>query len=86
MACQRDLPHQAVDGSALNAGLPGQGSPSRPPPLRERIDAAVIGLQAARGLVFHAECHHGNCLGAAVDPDSQEALHGDTLDEHRPFR
>jgi urease subunit alpha len=71
---------QAADGLPMNIGFLGKGNASQPAPLREQIDAGVIGLK------LHEDwgttpCAISNCLDVAEETDTQVAIHSDTLNE-----
>jgi len=71
---------QAADGLAMNIGFLGKGNASRPEPLREQIEAGVIGLKLHEDWGSTPSAI-SNCLDVAEETDTQVALHSDTLNE-----
>ena len=71
---------QAADGFAMNIGFLGKGNASQPAPLREQIDAGVIGLKLHEDWGSTPSAI-SNCLDVAEETDTQVALHSDTLNE-----
>jgi urease subunit alpha len=71
---------QAADGFAMNIGFLGKGNASRPAPLREQIDAGVIGLKLHEDWGTTPSAI-SNCLDVAEETDTQVAIHSDTLNE-----
>jgi urease subunit alpha len=71
---------QAADGFAMNIGFLGKGNASQPEPLREQIDAGVIGLKLHEDWGSTPSAI-SNCLDVAEETDTQVALHSDTLNE-----
>ena len=71
---------QAADGFAMNIGFLGKGNASQPAPLREQIDAGVIGLKLHEDWGSTPSAI-SNCLDVAEESDTQVALHSDTLNE-----
>jgi len=71
---------QAADRLPMNIGFLGKGNASRPEPLREQIEAGVIGhkLHEDWGSTPSAI---SNCLDVAEETGTQVALHSDTLNE-----
>lgn len=72
--------YQAVDGYPMNFGLLGKGNCSQPGPLREQVEAGVMGLK------LHEDwgttpAAIDNCLSVADEHDIQVAIHTDTLNE-----
>lgn len=71
---------RAVDQVPLNFGFLGKGNASLPEPLREQVQAGVIGLK------LHEDwgttpASIDNCLSIADELDVQVAIHTDTLNE-----
>jgi len=71
---------QAADAFPMNLGFLGKGNASLPAPLREQINAGVIGLK------LHEDwgttpAAISNCLDVAEETDTQVAIHSDTLNE-----
>src|SRR5678815_1427757 len=71
---------EASDGLPINLGFLGKGNASRPDPLREQVDAGVIGLK------LHEDwgttpAAIDTCLAVAEERDVQVAIHTDTLNE-----
>jgi urease subunit alpha len=71
---------QAADGLPMNLGFLGKGNASRPEPLREQINAGVIGLKLHEDWGSTPSAI-SNCLDVAEETDTQVALHSDTLNE-----
>ncbi len=71
---------QAADGLPMNLGFLGKGNASRPEPLREQIEAGVIGLKLHEDWGSTPSAI-SNCLDVAEETDTQVALHSDTLNE-----
>jgi urease subunit alpha len=70
----------AADAFPMNLGFLGKGNVSQPAPLREQIEAGVIGLK------LHEDwgttpAAIDNCLSVADEMDVQVAIHTDTLNE-----
>jgi urease subunit alpha len=71
---------QAADAFPMNLGFLGKGNASLPEPLREQVQAGVIGLK------LHEDwgttpAAIDNCLSIADEMDVQVAIHSDTLNE-----
>ncbi len=71
---------QAAEAFPMNLGFFGKGNVSQPDPLREQVDAGVIGLK------LHEDwgttpAAIDNCLNVADEKDVQVAIHTDTLNE-----
>jgi len=71
---------EAAEAFPMNMGLLGKGNVSLPEPLREQVEAGVIGLK------LHEDwgCTPAaidNCLAVAEELDVQVAIHSDTLNE-----
>ncbi|MGC4366273.1 urease subunit alpha [Hydrogenophaga sp. R2] len=71
---------QAVDDLPMNIGFLGKGNASRPEPLREQIDAGVIGLKLHEDWGTTPSAID-QCLTVAEETDTQVAIHSDTLNE-----
>jgi len=71
---------QAVDDLPMNIGFLGKGNASRPGPLREQIDAGVIGLKLHEDWGTTPSAID-QCLAVAEETDTQVAIHSDTLNE-----
>ncbi len=71
---------QAVDDLPMNIGFLGKGNASRPEPLREQIDAGVIGLKLHEDWGTTPSAID-QCLAVAEETDTQVAIHSDTLNE-----
>lgn len=71
---------QSLDALPVNVGLLGKGCTSLPDPIREQIEAGVIGLKIHEdwGATPRAI---DTCLDVAEEMDVQVALHSDTLNE-----
>ena len=70
----------AAEAFPMNLGFLGKGNASLPGPLREQVEAGVIGLK------LHEDwgttpAAIDNCLSVAEDTDVQVAIHTDTLNE-----
>jgi urease subunit alpha len=71
---------QAAEAYPMNLGFLGKGNSSMPQPLREQIEAGVIGLKLHEdwgSTPAAVDC----CLGVAEEYDIQVAIHTDTLNE-----
>ncbi|NMG66770.1 urease subunit alpha [Azoarcus indigens] len=71
---------EAADAFPMNMGFFGKGNASLPGPLREQVEAGVIGLK------LHEDwgttpAAIDNCLTVADEMDVQVAIHTDTLNE-----
>lgn len=71
---------QAAEAFPMNMGFFGKGNASLPEPLREQVEAGVIGLK------LHEDwgttpAAIDNCLTVADEMDIQVAIHSDTLNE-----
>jgi len=71
---------EAADSLPMNLGFLGKGNASLPDPLREQVEAGVIGLK------LHEDwgttpAAIDNCLSVAEEHDIQVAIHTDTLNE-----
>jgi len=71
---------QSADAFPMNLGFLGKGNVSLPEPLREQVEAGVIGLK------LHEDwgttpAAIDNCLNVAEEMDVQVAIHSDTLNE-----
>jgi urease subunit alpha len=71
---------QAADALPMNLGFLGKGNASQPAPLREQIEAGVIGLKLHEDWGSTPSAI-SNCLDVAEETDTQVALHSDTLNE-----
>ncbi|MEY4980243.1 MAG: Urease subunit alpha [Pseudomonadota bacterium] len=71
---------QAADGLPMNIGFLGKGNASQPAPLREQIEAGVIGLKLHEDWGTTPSAIN-NCLDVAEETDTQVAIHSDTLNE-----
>ena len=71
---------QAADSLPMNLGFLGKGNASQPAPLREQIEAGVIGLKLHEDWGSTPSAI-SNCLDVAEETDTQVALHSDTLNE-----
>ncbi len=71
---------QAADAFPMNLGFLGKGNASLPLPLREQIDAGVIGLKLHEDWGTTPQAID-TCLGVAEETDTQVAIHCDTLNE-----
>jgi urease subunit alpha len=70
----------AADAFPMNLGFLGKGNAALPGPLREQVEAGVIGLK------LHEDwgttpAAIDNCLSVADEMDVQVAIHSDTLNE-----
>ncbi|MDR5171743.1 urease subunit alpha [Methylobacillus flagellatus] len=71
---------QSADAFPMNLGFLGKGNSSLPQPLREQVQAGVVGLK------LHEDwgttpAAIDNCLSIAEEMDVQVAIHSDTLNE-----
>jgi urease subunit alpha len=71
---------QVADAFPMNLGFLGKGNVSLPAPLREQVEAGVVGLK------LHEDwgttpAAIDNCLSLAEEMDVQVAIHSDTLNE-----
>ncbi|MPS48734.1 urease subunit alpha [Methylobacillus sp.] len=71
---------QSADAFPMNLGFLGKGNASLPQPLREQVEAGVVGLK------LHEDwgttpAAIDNCLSIAEEMDVQVAIHTDTLNE-----
>ncbi|MCB5187139.1 urease subunit alpha [Methylobacillus caricis] len=71
---------QSADAFPMNLGFLGKGNASLPQPLREQVNAGVVGLK------LHEDwgttpAAIDNCLSIAEEMDVQVAIHSDTLNE-----
>ena len=71
---------QAADGLSMNLGFLGKGNASQPAPLREQVNAGVIGLKLHEDWGTTPSAI-SNCLDVAEETDTQVAIHSDTLNE-----
>jgi urease subunit alpha len=71
---------QAVEGLPVNIGLFGKGNASRPEPLREMVNAGVVGLKLHEDWGTTPKAID-TCLSVADEMDVQVAIHTDTLNE-----
>ncbi|PKO27339.1 MAG: urease subunit alpha [Betaproteobacteria bacterium HGW-Betaproteobacteria-9] len=71
---------QAADGLSMNLGFLGKGNASQPEPLREQVEAGVIGLKLHEDWGTTPSAI-SNCLDVAEAMDVQVAIHSDTLNE-----
>ncbi|MHA3054063.1 urease subunit alpha [Acinetobacter sp. ANC 4633] len=71
---------QAIDDLPMNIGLLGKGNLSLPAPIREQIQAGVIGLKLHEDW-GSTPAAIDNCLSVADEYDVQVAIHTDTLNE-----
>ncbi len=71
---------QAADGLPMNIGFLGKGNASQPAPLREQVEAGVIGLKLHEDWGTTPSAI-SNCLDVAEETDTQVAIHSDTLNE-----
>ncbi|MHA3049503.1 urease subunit alpha [Acinetobacter sp. ANC 4641] len=71
---------QAIDDLPMNIGLLGKGNLSLPDPIREQIQAGVIGLKLHEDW-GSTPAAIDNCLSVADEYDVQVAIHTDTLNE-----
>jgi urease subunit alpha len=71
---------QAADAFPMNLGFMGKGNASLPDPLREQVDAGVIGLKLHEDWGTTPSAI-SNCLDVADAMDVQVAIHSDTLNE-----
>jgi len=71
---------EAADTVPMNIGLMGKGNASQPEPIREQVEAGVMGLK------LHEDwgttpASINECLNIAEETDVQVAIHTDTLNE-----
>jgi urease subunit alpha len=71
---------QAADAFPMNLGFMGKGNASEPQPLREQVEAGVIGLKLHEDWGTTPSAI-SNCLDVAEAMDVQVAIHSDTLNE-----
>jgi urease subunit alpha len=71
---------QAIDDLPMNIGLLGKGNLSLPDPVREQIEAGVVGLKLHEDW-GSTPAAIDNCLTVADEYDVQVAIHTDTLNE-----
>lgn len=71
---------QALEALPVNVGLLGKGCVSLPGPIREQIEAGVIGLKIHEDWGATPRAIE-TCLDVAEEMDVQVALHSDTLNE-----
>src|SRR6195952_1377935 len=71
---------QAADGFAMTLGFLGKGNASLPDPLREQVQAGVIGLKLHEDWGTTPSAI-SNCLDVADEMAIQVAIHSDTLNE-----
>ena len=71
---------QAIDDLPMNIGLLGKGNLSLPDPIREQIEAGVVGLKLHEDW-GSTPAAIDNCLSVADEYDVQVAIHTDTLNE-----
>lgn len=71
---------QSVEALPVNIGLLGKGCVSLPGPIREQVEAGVIGLKIHEDWGATPRAIE-NCLDVADQMDVQVALHSDTLNE-----
>ncbi|HVQ74691.1 MAG TPA: urease subunit alpha [Candidatus Binatia bacterium] len=71
---------EAAEGFPINLGFLGKGNSSRPGPLREQVEAGVIGLKLHEDWGTTPAAIDA-ALGVAEDMDVQVAIHTDTLNE-----
>ncbi|TFZ03749.1 urease subunit alpha [Ramlibacter humi] len=71
---------QAADAFPMNLGFLGKGNASQHAPLREQIDAGVIGLKLHEDWGTTPSAID-TCLDVADETDTQVAIHSDTLNE-----
>ncbi len=71
---------QAADAFPMNLGFMGKGNASLPDPLREQVEAGVIGLKLHEDWGTTPSAI-SNCLDVADAMDIQVAIHSDTLNE-----
>ncbi|MFZ5457206.1 MAG: urease subunit alpha [Pseudomonadota bacterium] len=70
----------AADAFPMNLGFLGKGNASQPAPLREQIEAGVIGLKLHEDWGTTPAAIDA-CLSVAEEMDIQVAIHTDTLNE-----
>ena len=71
---------QAAEGFPMNLGFFGKGNATRPPALREQVEAGACGLKLHEDWGTTPAAIH-NCLSVADEMDVQVAIHTDTLNE-----
>jgi urease subunit alpha len=71
---------QAADAFPMNLGFMGKGNASQPQPLREQVEAGVIGLKLHEDWGTTPSAI-SNCLDVADEMEIQVAIHSDTLNE-----
>jgi urease subunit alpha len=71
---------QAADAFPMNLGFMGKGNASRPEPLREQVEAGVIGLKLHEDWGTTPSAID-TCLSVAEEMEVQVAIHSDTLNE-----
>jgi urease subunit alpha len=71
---------EAAEAFPMNLGFLGKGNSSRPGPLREQVEAGVIGLKLHEDWGTTPAAIDA-ALGVAEDMDIQVAIHTDTLNE-----
>jgi len=71
---------EAAEAFPMNMGLLGKGNASLPEPLREQVEAGVIGLKLHEDW-GSTPAAIDNCLSVAEEMDVQVAIHSDTLNE-----
>jgi len=71
---------EAAEAFPMNMGLLGKGNASLPEPLREQVEAGVIGLKLHEDW-GSTPAAIDNCLSVAEELDVQVAIHSDTLNE-----
>ena len=71
---------QAAEGFPMNLGFFGKGNATRPPALREQVDAGACGLKLHEDWGTTPAAIN-NCLSIADEMDVQVAIHTDTLNE-----
>src|SRR6476660_7784932 len=71
---------EAAEAYPMNLGFLGKGNASRPEPLREQVDAGVIGLKLHEDWGTTPSAID-QCLTVAEETDTQVAIHSDTLNE-----
>ncbi len=71
---------QAADAFPMNLGFLGKGNASLPGPLREQVEAGVVGLKLHEDWGTTPAAIDA-CLSVAEEMDIQVAIHSDTLNE-----
>ena len=71
---------QAADAFPMNLGFLGKGNASLPGPLREQVEAGVVGLKLHEDWGTTPAAIDA-CLSVAEEMDVQVAIHSDTLNE-----